>query len=329
MLNRLKPPVRPGSGLIAGAIVAIALLSGYSVPGESDPDSLRYGLLIPGSTTMVTAWSIPRNPLTDSTLVGSPRGDQIRWGYRLFMYTREEAPQFTRNALSCGNCHLNGGQRELAMPVVGVSAVFPEYNNRSGGMITLEDRIVGCFNRSENAAGASSAEKPAAGQAAAGIGVPRRDSREVEAIAAYITWLSEGVTRTDTIPWRGHNVIRSETRIPVAQLNPTRCKSLFAEKCVSCHGNDGQGVQIGDKKAGPLWGPESWNDGAGAARVYTLAGMIRYSMPYLNPGSLTDEEAQQIAAFINSMPRPEFPHKDQDYCVEPLPPDAVYYNNRR
>ena len=28
---------------------------------------------------------------------------------------------------------------------------------------------------------------------------------------------------------------------------------------------------------------------------YTLAGIVRYSMPYLSPGSLTDEEAQQHA----------------------------------
>ena len=73
-------------------------------------------------------------------------------------------------------------------------------------------------------------------------------------------------------------------------------------------------MQIGDKKAGPLWGDGSWNDGAGAARVYTLAGIIRYSMPYLNPGSLTDEEAQQVAAFITSKPRPRYPFKSRDYA---------------
>ena len=87
-------------------------------------------------------------------------------------------------------------------------------------------------------------------------------------------------------------------------------------------------MQIGDKKPGPLWGPDSWNDGAGAARIYTLAGMIRYAMPYLNPGSLTDEEAQQIAAFINSMPRPEYPLKRFDYRQGRIPPDAVYYMSR-
>jgi thiosulfate dehydrogenase len=91
---------------------------------------------------------------------------------------------------------------------------------------------------------------------------------------------------------------------------------------------DGQGVQIGDKKAGPLWGPDSWNDGAGAARVYTLAGIIRYTMSYLDPGSLTDEEAQQLAAFITSKPRPRFPFKDKDYPSAPIPVDAVYYRAR-
>ena len=84
-------------------------------------------------------------------------------------------------------------------------------------------------------------------------------------------------------------------------------------------------MAIGDKRPGPLWGPDSWNDGAGAARVYTLAGIIRYSMPYLDPGSMTDEEAQYLAAFINSQPRPAFPFKDKDYRTEKLPVDSVYY----
>ena len=128
-------------------------------------------------------------------------------------------------------------------------------------------------------------------------------------------------------PWRGLNVIAKDKLIPIEKLDTKRGEELFIDKCSSCHGKDGQGVQIGDKKAGPLWGPDSWNDGAGAARVYTLAGMIRYAMPYLNPGSLTDEEAQQIAAFINSQPRPKFPFKDRDYLTEKLPVDAVYYKH--
>lgn len=304
---------------------------GSRMPLSDPPDSveLRFGRLIPGSTSMVTAWTIPRDPLADSSLGASPLAGQIRWGYRLFMHTPAEAPQISRNALACGNCHLNGGQRELAMPLVGVSAVYPEYNKREGRIFTLEDRIVGCFDRSQNATGKGALRGAGSPDQALKDQRPGPETNEVVALAAYITWLSEGFAPGDTLPWRGHNIIPPDLIIPVAQLSRTRGKSLFLEKCAACHGNDGQGVQIGDKKAGPLWGPASWNDGAGAARVYTLAGMIRYSMPYLNPGSLTDEEAQHLAAFINSMPRPAYPHKEKDYRVERLPPDAVYYKPRR
>jgi thiosulfate dehydrogenase len=215
------------------------------------------------------------------------------------------------------------------MPLVGVSAVYPEYNKREGRIFTLEDRIVGCFDRSQNATGKGALRGAGSPDQALKDQRPGPETNEVVALAAYITWLSEGFAPGDTLPWRGHNIIPPDLIIPVAQLSRTRGKSLFLEKCAACHGNDGQGVQIGDKKAGPLWGPASWNDGAGAARVYTLAGMIRYSMPYLNPGSLTDEEAQHLAAFINSMPRPAYPHKEKDYRVERLPPDAVYYKPRR
>jgi len=282
------------------------------------------GRLIPGSTTMVTAWDIPRDPLVDSTLGNSPRADQIRRGFRLFMQTPLEAPRFTANRLSCGNCHLNGGQRERALPLVGVAAVFPEYNKREGRTFTLEDRIVGCFMRSENAAGRPGATSSVADTAL----FPGPGSEEVAALAAYIQWLSEGIPVEGNLTWRGRNAIQSDSLIPVHRLDPGRGRSLFSERCGSCHGDDGEGVQIGDKKPGPLWGPESWNDGAGAARIYTLAGIIRYAMPYLNPGSLTDEEAQQISAFINSMPRPEYPLKQFDYRQAGIPSDAVYYPRR-
>ena len=53
--------------------------------------------------------------------------------------------------------------------------------------------------------------------------------------------------------------------------------------------------------------------------------MIRYSMPYLDPGNITDEDAQHVSAFINSKPRPVYPFKDKDYRTEKLPVDAVYY----
>lgn len=294
--------------------------------GSTTADSLAPGALIPATATMVSAWDIPRNPFTDSLPNNPYLAAQVRYGYKLFTNTPEEAPFLGGNKLSCSHCHLNAGQREKGLPLVGVSAALPEYNKRAGRLFTMEDRIVECFKRSMDA---DVRRRDSADiQSGAEVASPNGQSMEVLAISAYISWLSAGVRVGEKISWRGENVIPPPSLIPVEKLDPMRGEELFKEKCVSCHGDDGQGVEIGDKKAGPLWGPDSWNDGAGAARVYTLAGMIRYFMPYLDPGNLTDEEAQQIAAYIDALPRPVYPHKDQDYQKEPLPPDAVYYTRR-
>jgi thiosulfate dehydrogenase len=278
---------------------------------------------------MVTAWEVPKNPLTDSSLDESPLSKQIRWGYQIFVDTPQQATRFAPSKVSCANCHLNAGQRERALPLVGVAGVFPEYNARAGRLISLADRIVECFNRSENGTGRLVSDSdPGAGDEAAEA-LPSPTSKEVLALSAYITWLAKGHPVGQSPAWRGRNNIAENARIPVDRLDAGKGKALFLEKCVTCHGTDGQGVQIGDKKAGPLWGPDSWNDGAGAARVYTLAGIIRYTMPYLDPGSLTDEEAQQVAAFITSQPRPRYPFKETDYLSASIPADAVYYEKRR
>jgi thiosulfate dehydrogenase len=205
--------------------------------------------------------------------------------------------------------------------------MFPEYNRRSGRLYSLNDRIVDCFWRSENGTGVL--DESGLGTRGSEIeSLPSPTSKEVLAIAAYITWLAKGAEVGKNPTWRGQNTIAASALIPVAKLDRARGEEIFKERCTSCHGLDGQGVAVGDKKPGPLWGPDSWNDGAGAARVYTLAGIVRYSMPYLNPGSLTDEEAQQVAAFINSQPRPAFPFKPTDYLTEKVPPDSVYYPPR-
>ena len=275
------------------------------------------GPLVPAKMTMVTAWDVPKNPLTDPDLDDSKLSKEIRWGYRIFTNTPGEAGRLTPSGVSCNNCHLNAGQRNRALPLVGVAGMFPEYNRRAGQLISLNDRIVDCFLRSENATGRGEAAAP-----------PSPTDKEVLAVAAYIVWLARGSEVGSNPSWRNKNVIPAEALVPVGTLDPQKGEAIFAERCTSCHGVDGQGVAVGDKKPGPLWGPDSWNDGAGAARVYTLAGIIRFMMPYLDPGSLTDEEAQQVAAFINSKPRPAYPFKDRDYRTEPLPVDSVYYERR-
>ena len=262
---------------------------------------------------MVTAWQIPQDPTRDAALTDPKLGDQIKWGYRIFVDTPHEAPRLTGGGVACANCHLNAGQRERALPLVGITGMFPEYNNRAARLISLQDRVVDCFLRSENATGHGTEALPAP------------DSKEVLAVTAYLTWLGRGYAVGANPAWRNRNAIAADKLIPVGKLDVKAGEGIYGERCTSCHGPDGQGVQIGDKKAGPLWGDGSWNDGAGAARVYTLAGIIRYSMPYLSPGSLTDEEAQQVAGFITSKPRPPYPFKSRDYVGSKIPVDAVYY----
>jgi thiosulfate dehydrogenase len=307
---------------LAASVAAFLTVGACSPAARRVPEASanRAGPLISSRTTMVTAWEIPKNPLTDSSLDDSRLSKEIRSGYRIFTNTAGEASRFTPGRMSCSNCHLNAGQREKSLPLVGVVGMFPEYNRRSGRLFSLGDRIVDCFLRSQNATGAREHDS--------GAELPSLTAKEVLAVSAYLAWLSKGYQVGSNPPWRGQNVIAAANLIPIEKLDPARGEALFNDRCTSCHGVDGQGVAVGDKKPGPLWGPDSWNDGAGAARVYTLAGIIRFAMPYLNPGSLSDEEAQLLAAFINSKPRPAYPFKDEDYRSEKLPIDSVYYSRK-
>ncbi|NKB87282.1 MAG: c-type cytochrome [Acidobacteria bacterium] len=309
------PPAEPAVEVEASAAEPLLL----------DPNLRPYelnGPLVPATASMVSAWDIPDHPPTSTELDGAEVSARVRRGYRLFMNTSVEASRLTPSGMSCGNCHLNAGQRELALPLVGSAGMFPEYNRRAGYDFSLEDRIVGCFMRSMNATDGVDED----GALPDGRVTPSPELDEIGALADYIRWVSRNHSEGENPAWRKQNRIPPEALIPIDELDPIRGEELFTTHCTQCHGADGQGVQIGDKLAGPLWGPRSWNDGAGAARVYTLAGIIRFMMPYLNPGVLTDEEAQQIAAFITSKPRPSYPYKAQDYQTEPRPIDAVYYD---
>lgn len=62
----------------------------------------------------------------------------------------------------------------------------------------------------------------------------------------------------------------------------------------------------------PLWGPQAYNGGAGMHRIETAAGFIKANMPLGKPNSLTDQQAWDLAAYINSHPRPPDPRSEQN-----------------
>jgi len=301
--------------LLAACALALAACSPSAPPPPagrhaSAADSAPSVPLIPATATLNDVNRVVRDPERGGLPADSMVAARVVQGYRIFRHTGQYAAAFVGNGMSCGNCHLNAGQRDRGMPLVGVAGVFPEYRTRSGRLISLEDRIRDCFERSMNGT------------------APGYDAPELLAVAAYVAWLSEGQAMGKSPPWRGRNTIAREAQVPVARLDTAAGHALYARACIGCHGADGQGVAVGGATPGPLWGPRSWNDGAGMARVYTAAGFIRHAMPLTAPGSLTDREAQDVAAYINAQPRPSYARKAEDYPGAKIPPDAVYYPPR-
>src|SRR5205823_2435443 len=158
---------------IASFFAAASVACSRATPAPALP-------LVRATTTMMTAWQVPLDPKSDASLTDPRMAEQIRWGFRIFVNTPAEAPQFAGGSVSCNNCHLNAGQRERSLALVGIAGMFPEHNNRAARLISLPDRVVDCFLRSENATGRDD-EHP-----------PTTASKEVLAVTSYLTWLSRG-----------------------------------------------------------------------------------------------------------------------------------------
>ncbi len=241
--------------------------------------------------------AIEFSPPSPETIPGSQLGEQIRLGYKIVVDTQQYAKPYVGNSLNCTNCHLDGGLNPNAASFVGLAAVYPEYRARNAKVNTLADRVNECFERSLN-----------------GRALPP-DSSKLEAVVDYITWLSRGVPSGATISWRGFQRIRSQR--PIDSDNG---KKVFASKCVFCHGSDG----LGTMAAPPVWGPQSYTIGAGMARVSVAAAFIKSNMPRSWGWSLSDDDAFDVAAYINAQPRPDFPGKANDWPKGGKPSDSPY-----
>jgi thiosulfate dehydrogenase len=151
------------------------------------------------------------------------------------------------------------------------------------------------------------------------------DSREMKAFLAYIKWLSTGIPD-------GAKIVGSGTK-PVQE--PNRAADLrhgaevYAGKCLACHGDNGQGLRVEARyQFPPLWGPDSYNDGAGMARLLNAAAFAKHNMPFgitFDAPLLTDDEAYDVAGYINSQPRPHKADLDKDFPNRlQKPVDAPY-----
>jgi len=267
------------------AILAVCMLGLWSGPSSpaAGGDSLVLNLM-------------PAIPSLDS-IPSTPEGERIRLGYNLIVQTGTYAKAFVGNRLACSNCHLEAGRRVGAGTYVGVIYAYPRYKARVAREISLEERINECFERSLN-----------------GKALPPQ-SPEMDAIQAYLSWLSQDVPPSANLSWLGFPLMNMPRKPD--KLNGQR---VFADSCAGCHGPDGQGTMV----APPLWGPRSFNIASGLARLSKAAGFIKTTMPFTQPGSLTDADAYDVAAFMNRHPRPDYALKAFDWPKGEKPVDSPY-----
>ncbi|MYL46739.1 c-type cytochrome [Virgibacillus halodenitrificans] len=215
----------------------------------------------------------------------------IIYGKEIFDDTKSVVPDHVGNELSCLSCHGDGGLAPNS-PMVGITKKFPKM--RRGKLTTIEDRINGCFVRSMNG------DKL------------EEDSREMKAMVAYFEFISKDVESKKDITWRMNN---DKKKVPEPDL--TNGARLFVEKnCVSCHATDGSGTS--DQTGPALWGDGSFNEAAGMTKIEKATGFIQNNMPKGKEGTLTDQEAADIAAFLLSHERPSGdPEELTDYHLDP------------
>ncbi|MFG1462481.1 c-type cytochrome [Xanthobacter sp. DSM 24535] len=298
-----------GGGFIRAALIAAGLIAGAG-PGWAQ------GAAPAAMGERITEWDIPEI----STLPDDEFGRLVRFGRSVLETTyahvgpavADPALRFAGNNLACANCHLNDGRKKFGLPLVAAAADYPAYSARTARDLTLADRVNQCMIRSMN-----------------GRPMPR-DARPMQALLAYLTVLSTNIPDDAKIAGGGGGHMPELDRA----ADPVRGAAIFRAQCADCHGVSGQGVRRNGADAAlgygvpPLWGPDSFNDGAGMSRLMTLANFAHNNMPngtdWLMP-QLKGEDAWDVAAFVESQSRPALAGLERDFpdlLAKPI--DAPY-----
>lgn len=247
--------------------------------------------------------------------------DTLLYGYNLLANTAKYLGPNAANPvlrisgsnMACQNCHLNMGAKPFGGSWIGVMDRYPVLRSKNGKINDIQLRVDGCFKNSMN-----------------GLSLPQ-DGKEMKAIVAYFKWLSSDTILNKRPEFKGYIKFSPPNR----QADTAKGQTLYINNCASCHGSAGQGVYLStDHSDGyvypPLWGGDSYNLGAGMAQTLSLAGFIKSNMPYgttYEKPALSDNDIYDIAAFVNTRPRPvppglakNFPDLSKKKSDVPYPP---------
>lgn len=267
-------------------------------------------LAIEKSKDTIEYWIAPN----ESSLTNEANRDAILYGKDLIIHTSEyfgtqgKIFKSSTNGMNCQNCHLEAGTKIYGNNYGAVASTYPKYRARSGAMENIYKRVNDCFERSLNGKALDT------------------NSKEMKSIVAYINWLGKDVQKGKKPEGSGFKEISYLDRA----ANSDSGKLVYAQKCQSCHQANGEGIMNSGKTAysyPPLWGEQSYNNGAGLYRLSNFAKFIKSNMPLGTTHTnmqLTDEEAWDVAAFVNSQPRPQKDLKKDWPKMEEKPFDHPY-----
>ncbi|OIO00591.1 MAG: cytochrome C [Desulfovibrionaceae bacterium CG1_02_65_16] len=248
-----------------------AVLSGAMSPGAMANGTA--GALANGAQPLEVAFNPPA--LEDAP---AKNREAVLLGYKIMTETKKYAGEYVGNNLACTNCHFDGGRSKDTISLVGVASVYPHYRSRANFSTDLTLRTMDCFQRSMNSV------------------APPADSKIMQALTAYYQWISKGIPIYAEVPWIGLPKMPEDHK-----PDPAAGGTVYKDVCARCHGAEGQGTPI----APAVWGPGSYNDGAGMNRVTTFSAFAWRFMPKASP-SLTKEQALDVAAFVHAKPRPHY-----------------------
>lgn len=231
----------------------------------------------------------------EAQLEGNPKKESILYGKDIIVNTSHYfgskgiMKMNATNGMNCQNCHLDGGTKIFGNNYASVSSTYPRYRARSGTEEDIPKRVNDCFERSLN------------GESL------QVNSKEMLAIVDYIHWLGKDVPKGQKAKGSGLKDIAFLDRA----ADPQKGKLAYAQKCQSCHQPNGSGLMNAENTSysyPPLWGANSYNDGAGLFRISNFAKYAMYNMPLgvtHESTQISEEEAWDIAAYVNSQDRPK------------------------
>lgn len=244
------------------------------------------GLVTDGHATAPPQKQMAFRPPPYAAMPKGQFGAAVRRGEDIFRHTTEFARGTIGDALNCSNCHLDGGRLPGSAPLWAAYPAYPAYRSKNHKVNSFGMRLQGCFRFSENGK------------------VPALGSKLITDLEAYSYWLSTNAPTGAHLAGRGYPKLPSPPQSP----NYARGAVVYQTNCALCHAAGGEGRYArGRTVFPPLWGPKSFNWGAGMGSVKNAAAFVHANMPFGAVGTLSVQQAWDVAQFIDSQDRPQDP----------------------